>query len=123
MFKHGFMMIPKDIYDLELWKKPPLYLKVWIYLFIKAQHSPYKSLKEGELHTSLEEIAEGVSWFCGYRKEKPHRRDIFRIIDYLREEHKEEPDWARIETKKTPYGIRIKLSHYNDFRDSGCYDD
>ena len=59
-----------------IFQKPPLYLKVWIYLLARAQFKDYGELKRGELLTSIGEIQEACSYYVGFRKEKPSEKQI-----------------------------------------------
>lgn len=57
----GYVLLPRKIIDSEIINKPPLYLKVWIYLLQIAQHTDYKQLKRGQVRTSIPEIIEACS--------------------------------------------------------------
>lgn len=80
----GCILIARKIIESEIWDKPPLYLKVWTYLLLKAQHSDYKGLRRGQLITSMPEIIEAVSWKVGARRERPTKDQIYQIIDWMR---------------------------------------
>jgi hypothetical protein len=80
----GWIKIHRKIIDSEIWSKPPLYLKVWMYLLLRAQHSDYKKLKCGQLYTSIPEIQEACAWKSGYRTEKPSKDQVFQILSWMR---------------------------------------
>jgi hypothetical protein len=80
----GYILLARKIIESEIWKKPPLYLKVWVYLLARAQHSKYKNLEKGQLITSIPEIQENCSWYVGCRKVMPSKDQIFQIIEFLR---------------------------------------
>ena len=67
----GWISLYRKLLDNEIMRKPPLYLKVWIWLLLKAQHSDYGNLKRGQLFTSIPEIQDAMTYNVGYRKEKP----------------------------------------------------
>ena len=67
----GFILLSRSLIESEIFSKPPLYLKVWIYLLTRAQHTDYKGLKRGQLYISIPEIQEACSHFEGFRKETP----------------------------------------------------
>jgi hypothetical protein len=80
----GCILIARKIIESEIWDKPPLYIKVWIYLLARAQHSDFKKLKRGQLRTSIPEIIDACSWRIGARMERPKKDQIYQIINWLR---------------------------------------
>jgi hypothetical protein len=123
---YGYIKIARKIVNSEIFQKPPLYLKVWLYLLIKAQHSQYKQLKPGQLFTSIPEIIEGCFYYVGARKTKPTKDQIFQIIGWLRK-----PDEGRresnakattITTTKATHGMLITICNYNYYQHSTTYE-
>lgn len=72
-----------------------MYLKVWVYLLTKAQHSEYKGLKRGQVLTSIPDIIEGVSWRVGARIERPTKDQVFQVLEFLR--------GKAMKSKRNPY--------------------
>jgi len=35
----GYILLSRKLIESEIFKKPPLYIKVWNYLLLKAQHN------------------------------------------------------------------------------------
>jgi hypothetical protein len=63
----GYVLLSRKLIDSEIFKKPPLYLKVWIYLLQRAQHGDFKQLKRGQVTTSIAEIMEAcciLKYYC-----------------------------------------------------------
>lgn len=126
----GYILLSRKLIENEIWDKPPLYLKVWIYLLSKAQHKQYKSLKRGQLYTSLKEIAEACSWQIGYRKETPNKDQIYKIIEWLRKpreggnESNDESNGTAtmIATTKATHGILINIENYGFYQDPKSYE-
>lgn len=126
----GYILLSRKLIENEIWDKPPLYLKVWIYLLSKAQHRQYKSLKRGQLYTSLKEIAEACSWQIGYRKETPNKDQIYKIIEWLRKpreggnESNDESNGTAtmIATTKATHGILINIENYGFYQDPKSYE-
>lgn len=77
----GYIMIDRGIVESEIWNKPPLYIKVWLLLIIKAQHAGYKGLRRGQLRVTIDSKALQASEpqiFAKYAKQgKPYR--VFNI--------------------------------------------
>lgn len=122
----GYIMLARRLIESEIFQKPPLYLKVWIYLLARAQHDDYKKLKRGQLSTSIPEIQEAVSWKVGFRTETPSKNQIFRIINWLRnpdEAHDDRNDDRNmIETTKATHSMLITISNYGVYQDSKNYE-
>jgi hypothetical protein len=104
----------------------PLYIKVWIYLLAKAQHSGYKKLKRGQLYISIPEILEACSWRVGYRREKPTKDQIFQIISWLRKgnegAYEGETKATMITTTKATHGLLINIDNYDYYQASKNYE-
>ena len=130
----GSIIIARKLIESEIWRKPPLYLKVWVYLLIKAQHKQYKGLRRGQLVTSIPEIMEDVSWTVGARIERPTKDQIFQIIEWLRRTSskatlpgyesnaKATPKATMITTTKATQKILINISNYGDYQDLKNYE-
>lgn len=122
----GYILLSRKIIESEIWDKPPLYIKVWVYLLSKAQHQDYKQLKRGQLWTSIPEIQEACSWYVGFRKETPSKDQIFRIIDWLRKSHErvdeDDTNASMITTTKATQGMLIKIRNYNVYQTSENYE-
>ena len=53
----GYILISRKLIESEIWDKPSLYAKVWLYLLSRAQHKPYKNMERGQLRTSIPELS------------------------------------------------------------------
>lgn len=122
----GYILLSRQLIESEIWDKPPLYIKVWVYLLTKAQHKKYKGLKRGQLYVSIPEIIEACSWYVGYRKEKPTKDQVFQIIDWLRrvDEAEDESDTSptMITTTKATHGLLITIDNYSFYQDPRNYE-
>jgi hypothetical protein len=122
----GYIIISRKIVESEIWDKPPLYMKVWIYLLTQAQHGEYKKLKRGQLFTSIPEIIEACSWKVGYRTVKPTKDQIYQVIDWLRSgsesSHEGETKATMITTTKATQGLLINVDNYSFYQHSKNYE-
>ena len=121
MIDTGWIKVHRQIIESEIWSKPPLYLKIWMYLLMKAQYADYKQLKRGQLFTSIAEIQEACSWKVGFRKEIPTKRQVYGVIDWMRKaahEGYDERDMngTMIVTTKVTHGMLININKYEDFQ-------
>lgn len=122
----GCILIARKIVESEIWKKPPLYIKVWLYLLTQAQHKKYKQLDRGQLRTSIPEIIHACSWYIGARIERPTKDQIFQIIEWLRKPHEGGNEGnARammISTTKATHGMIITIDNYGFYQTMGNYE-
>ena len=123
---NGYILLSKGILDSDIWKKPPMYLKVWMYLLTKAQYADYGKLKRGQLFTSIPEIQEACSHKVGYRTVTPTKKEIFGILEYLRNpyEGNDEGDAKvpMIVTTKVTHGLLVTICKYNDYQNPKYYE-
>lgn len=119
-------MISRKVVESEIWRKPPLYMKVWIYLLSRAQHKEYKNLKRGQLRTSIPEIIEACKWNVGARIERPTRDQIYQILAWLRKcyegGNESNTRATMITTTKATHGLLVNIDNYNFYQDSSNYE-
>ena len=80
----GYVKLSRSLLESGIFHMPPLYAKVWIYLLICAQHEDTGKLKKGQIVTSISKIQDGCAWYVGYRKEVPSKRQIYRILEWMK---------------------------------------
>ncbi|RDU35472.1 hypothetical protein DRW41_17175 [Neobacillus piezotolerans] len=122
----GYIIVSRKIVESEIWGKPPLYLKVWIYLLTLAQHANYKNLKRGQLITSVPDIVEACKWKVGYRTERPTEKEVRGVINWLRKlgegEHEGPTKGTMISTTKVTHGFLINIDNYSFYQDPKNYE-
>lgn len=122
----GYIIIARSIVESEVWKKPPLYLKVWLYLLHTAQFKPYKNLKKGQLFVTIKDIQEGCSWSVGCRKSTATKDQIFQILDWMRKPSashmKATTKATMITTTKATHGILITIDNYCVYQNPKLYE-
>ena len=122
----GYIIIARSIVESEVWKKPPLYLKVWLYLLHTAQFKPYKNLKKGQLFVTIKDIQEGCSWFVGCRKSTATKDQIFQILDWMRKPSvshmKATTKATMITTTKATHGMLITIDNYCVYQNPKLYE-
>lgn len=126
----GYILLSRRLIESEIWDKPPMYLKVWIYILTKARHKAADRYSRGEMLISIPELQEACSHRVGYRVEKPKKHEIDNILRWLRragegqhgydsEEHTNTP---MITTTKTTRGMVVKVHNYNVYQDPKNYE-
>lgn len=117
---NGYIIISRSIIESEIWRKPPLYLKAWIWLLSNAQFKKYKDLDRGELVTSIEEIRQACAYYSGYRKEVPTKKQIYSILEWLRNPHGRDngrdADGSMVVTTAVTEGIRVNICNFNKYQ-------
>lgn len=136
MIPGGYIMLSRKIIESEIWDKPPLYMKVWIYLLSLAQHTEYKGLKRGQLYTSIPKIREACSWYVGARKETPTAREVRNVLDWMRgksptkkasrkpfeQSPSVNPNSNMIVTTKVTHGMIVTIENYDVYQTSANYE-
>ncbi len=122
----GYILLSRKITESEIFKKPPLYLKVWVYLLSCAQHRQYKGLKKGQLYISIPEIQEACSHMVGYRKVTPTKAQIYNVLEWLRkrcEGYDESNDnTTMITTTKATHGLLVNIEKYGFYQNPKNYE-
>jgi hypothetical protein len=124
--RKGYILLSRKITSSEIFNKPPLYLKVWVYLLSHAQYKDYKGLKKGQLWVSVDKIREDCSYFKGYVKVTPSKDEINKIIAYLRSadesDYESDAKATMIATTKATRGLVINIENYAYYQDPKNYE-
>lgn len=127
---NGYILVSRNIIESQIWAKPPMYLKVFLYLLSRAQYKPYNGLERGQVYTSIPEIRDACSHFVGYRKERPSKDQVYRILEWLRNpnercyESNNESNMRTpmIATAKATHGMLVNILDYNVSQDYSTYE-
>ena len=123
---NGYILESRTILNSPIWDKPPLYFKVWHYLLLNAQHTDYKGLKRGQLVTSIPEIQEACAYYVGYRKVTPTKKEIYGIVNFLRNpcggNHGGNNEESMIVTAKVTHGMLVTICNYNIYQNPKNYE-
>ncbi|GGH46050.1 hypothetical protein GCM10008014_08470 [Paenibacillus silvae] len=118
----GWIRLHRKIIESAIWDKPPLYIKVWMFLLISAQHSQYKGLQRGQMSLSIPDIIEGCKWRVGARTVRPTKDQVYQVIDWLRKPneggHESNAKATMITTTKATHGMLIEVVNYAVYQDS-----
>lgn len=123
---NGYILESRSILESDIWDKPPMFFKVWHYLLMNAQHTAYKNLKRGQLFTSIDQIREACSYHVGYRKVTPSRKEIYGVLEWLRNPHEGNNEGnnegAMITTTKVTHGMLVNIVNYDVYQDPKTYE-
>ena len=125
LIQGGYVLVARQIIDSEIWQKPPLYLKVWIYLLTRAQYASYKGLEKGQLFVSIPELQKACAWKIGYRTELPTKDQIFRILEWMRQVAVQTTNattkLTMIATTKATQGMLVDINNYGLYQEAQSY--
>jgi len=113
----GYILLARRLLESDLMEKPPLYLKLWTWLLLKASHqieSGRGNLERGQLLTTLSDIREAGAYRMGNRREYPTFKQIRVALKYFRDN--DMLDW-----RKTTRGMVITILNYDYYQDPGNY--
>lgn len=134
----GYIKLSRRLLSSDIWFKPPLYLKVWIYLLHQAAFNPYNGLARGQLVTSIPKIQEALSYKAGFITKKPSYKEIWQVLEYMRGkppinsmqeygmgkwEENRQGKWQgetepMILTKRVKDGMLVTVVKYNQYQDA-----
>lgn len=134
----GYIKLSRRLLSSDIWFKPPLYLKVWIYLLHQAAFKPYNGLARGQLVTSIPKIQEALSYKAGFITKKPSYKEIWQVLEYMRGkppinsmqeygmgkwEENRQGKWQgetepMISTKRVKDGMLVTVVKYDQYQDA-----
>lgn len=122
----GYILLSRRLIDSGIMQKPPDYLKVWIYLLSKAQHTPKNNLQRGQGFASIPELIEVLSYKVGYRTEKATKKRVWGIIEWLRNPNERDYEGnaiePMIETTKVTHGFVYTIVKYELYQEPKNYE-
>lgn len=123
---NGYILKSKSILESDIWKKPPLYYKVFDYLCVRAEFKDTGKLKRGQLFVTIAELQDQMTYFVGYRKIVPTVKQIRSVLDWLRNPYegptKGTTKGPMIVTTKVTHGMLVTVCNYNKYQDPRYYE-
>lgn len=119
MSNYGKFFIHRNIFESDIWEKPPYFLKIWIWIIGRANFKEVKKggqiYERGEFLTRIPNIIDTHKWIAGWRTEKLSKDQVWRVLQFLRKTE-------RITTRKTTRGLWIKVLNYDNYQGSSRYE-
>ena len=102
---------------LESWvmDKPPLYVKLWLWMLLNANFKDHPKLKRGQILTSIDAMREAMTHMVGARPVRPSRDNIRNCYEALTKT-------SMITTAKTTRGLIITILNYDRYQDFKNYE-
>lgn len=118
-FENGAFIVSRSIFQSEIWFKPPEYLKIWLYLFGKANHKR-KRIKgyvceRGQYFCDYKELLMQVEYKIGFRKKKLNESFMKTLMKHLR-------STLMIATVKKPRGVLVTICNYSEYQQIKNYE-
>jgi hypothetical protein len=101
----GYVMLARQIVDSAIFGKPAVWLKIFIFLLIQAQHETYKKLKRGQCYTTYAVISE----VCGAT-----RNEIDHAIRFMKKAQ-------MLATQKATRGMVVTIRKYDTYQSINHY--
>jgi hypothetical protein len=111
----GYILLARKILDSEIMEKPPLCLKLWVWMLEKANHKDRGKFKRGQFHTSIREMQEAMAYKVGYRKNRPTVKQIRRTYEGLMK-------GTMISTAKGTRGMVVTILNYDRYQNPKNYE-
>lgn len=118
----GYILLSRKLIESEIMRKPPLYLKVWVWMLLQAFHTQKNQINRGQFRTSIPEIREAMSYYVGYRKVTPSKKEIFGILEWLRSPCEGNDKGTTIVTTKVIHGMVVTIENYDHYQNPKNYE-
>lgn len=122
LIQGGYILLSRTLTEDEIMSKPPLYLKVWIWLLLEAYFAESHGLKQGQVYVNMPKLAKEMSYKIGYRTVTPTPKEIRRVFDFLRCPHEGRNEGHSITTTKGTHGMLVTICNYNKYQDRLSYE-
>jgi hypothetical protein len=131
----GGFTIARKLFISPIWTKDPLYLKIWIWLIGKANHSEQTKngylYKRGEVVTTYSEIVKALSYAKNHKNYVPTIKQIRVMLQWLKDEGMILPNPIKTGLGRTGadtrvltgayIGIKIKVINYDSYQNLENY--
>jgi hypothetical protein len=111
----GYILVSRRLLTSGIMEKPPLYMKLWIWMLMQASHKDHGNLKRGQFFTTIERMRDAMVYKAGYRIVRPSRKQIRGAYDFLTKGH-------MIGTTKVTRGLLITILNYDYYQSPENYE-
>ena len=111
----GFILLSRKLLKSGIMEKPPLYLKLWIWMLMQASFKDHGNLTRGQFFTSLERMRSAMTYKIGCCSMKPSKKEIRGVIDFLSKV-------TAIVTTKVTHGMIITILNYDYYQQIQNYE-
>jgi len=115
LIQGGYILLSRKLLKSGIMEKPPLYLKLWIWMLIQASYKDHGDLKRGQFFSSLERMSKAMTYKVGYRKVRPTIKEIRGVTKFLTKA-------LMIVTTKVTHGMIITILNYDYYQNPKNYE-
>jgi hypothetical protein len=105
----GYILLARKLLKSGIMEKPPLYLKLFIWMLLQASHTKHGNLKRGQFFTSYNRMCKAMAYKVGYRTVKPTIDEIRGVTKFLMKQ-------LMITTTKTIHGMVVTILNYDHYQ-------
>jgi hypothetical protein len=136
IIKGGAFAVARKITSSEIWSRPLLYMKVWLYLLAEAAYEPTVmhgvKVERGQLFTTYAWLANALSWTENRRTVRPGKKALRLILKWMANagmirilpitSAQKVPNWGtnQGQTGARP-GLLISIEKYDVYQDWNNY--
>jgi hypothetical protein len=112
----GFVLISRRLLESGIMDTPHFYLKLWVWMLLKANFSGRGNLQRGQFYTTIAEMQKATAYKAGFRPITPTKDEIRGAYNYFRKE-------GMVEIEKATRGMIITITNYEKYQDPSNYQD
>jgi len=80
----GYILLARQILNSEIMDKPPMFLKLWVWMLERAHHkNGHKGSKRAQLLASVKEMQDAMTHRVGARIVRPNSRKVGYMYERL----------------------------------------
>jgi uncharacterized protein YneF (UPF0154 family) len=111
----GYILLARKMFDSWLMDKPPLWMKLWIWMLGQANWKDRAQLKRGQFITTAEDMREAMSYRVGARIQRPSEKEIRRAYEGLTK-------GGAVGRAKSTRGMVITVCNYGKYQRFESYE-
>lgn len=111
----GYILLARKMFDSWLMDKPPLWMKLWIWMLGQANWKDRAQLKRGQFITTAEDMREAMSYRIGARIQRPTEKEIRRAYEGLTK-------GGAVGRAKSTRGMVITVCNYGKYQRFESYE-
>ena len=134
----GSFLVARKIFDSEIWLKPPIYQRTWLWILGHANHSDYQKngriFKRGEVITTYNKLIQAMLYYNNHKAITPTIKQVRIILKWLESQGmiiveplrvqrltRADPGADPIVGTRAYVGIKIVVVNYSTYQDLESY--
>lgn len=111
----GYILLARKLFDSWLMDKPPLWMKLWVWMLGQANWKDRDKLKRGQFITTADDMKEAMSYHVGARICRHSDKEIRRAYEGLTK-------GGMVGRTKSTRGMVITICNYDLYQDFNNYE-